>query len=886
MESPTESIMKIGGAIDVLDANIHHYLWRGKGAEYANLKVGYYNKLGANLPVNVERGLSPQIKEPPPPPPPLAIVLCAYNGLVATKHCLLSVAKNTGTNYSLHLVDNGSRDGTLEHMRGVLGHEPIVLVRNEGVAKGRNLGASQALTKGAKYLCFLDNDTRVPPGWAQGMIDVLEANPNIGMIGPVSGTASGAQNVLEVYRTKNCDEAYMLARGHEQSFTPVSEIDRFCMVVRADVVKKIGLFEEGFGLYGFEEKDFCKRVKIAGYDVAIANRVFVEHRGGTTMAVNKIDWHAVIMASRSRYKQKWSEDPALKTYDLPPAATKNIVARAPMGRITSRTSIIILTHNRLDITKECLEALLRYTQNYELIVVDNGSTDGTVQYLESKGKIKIIRNEENLGVIKARNQGLRASTADHIVMMDNDVFVREGWLEELFDAMDRQGADMVGIEAWQIDSNFAACYKCVSQNDRFDYLGGCCTLFKRRVFEDVGILDEGFHPAYYEDVDMSLRARDQGLKLAWHTTTKIFHKEHQTLVYGQKTFAYQEVLSNSYDRFAKKRRGQITVQHEKLPPKFRKLRILYLAMEHDYGVPERGPSFEHCNFYPSFKNWERMQEIRHFDFLALAKEHGVPKMSDMLLDTVNKFCPDVVFGVFFDQQNDPRREVLRRIGDSTPATTIGWFCDSHWRYESFDRPWAEHLDFCVTTSKSGYEKYLADGFAKKAIKSQWAASPTYKNLNMPPDIDVSFVGQPHGDRRQVIEALASAGINVQVFGTGWGRRLEFDEMIGVFNRSKINLNLSNALDATLKQIKGRNFEVPGCGGFLLTGNAENLSDYYVPDKEIVLFESTQEMADKIKHFLMHEGERRAIAEQGYQRTMREHTYAQRFDCIFSRAGLL
>jgi spore maturation protein CgeB len=181
--------------------------------------------------------------------------------------------------------------------------------------------------------------------------------------------------------------------------------------------------------------------------------------------------------------------------------------------------------------------------------------------------------------------------------------------------------------------------------------------------------------------------------------------------------------------------------------------------------------------------------------------------------------------------------------------------------------------------------------------------------------------------------LRNAGIKIQQWGTGWETgRLSQEEMIRVFNQSRINLNLPNtsmplafskgrgpsslrrfvsrALDSVLteskteapnlispsqaahglshayaEQIKGRNFEIPGCGGFLVTGRAENLEDYYDAGKEVTCFEHEQDLISKVTYFLNHEDERRAIAQGGYERTLREHTYAHRFDAIFRRLGL-
>jgi spore maturation protein CgeB len=88
-----------------------------------------------------------------------------------------------------------------------------------------------------------------------------------------------------------------------------------------------------------------------------------------------------------------------------------------------------------------------------------------------------------------------------------------------------------------------------------------------------------------------------------------------------------------------------------------------------------------------------------------------------------------------------------------------------------------------------------------------------------------------------------------------------------------------------EQIKGRNFEVPGCGGFMLTGWAENLEDYYVVGEEVVCFDQTAELIEKVRYYLDHEAERQAIARAGYERTLREHTYAHRFAEIFRQVGL-
>ncbi|GAH73655.1 unnamed protein product, partial [marine sediment metagenome] len=165
---------------------------------------------------------------------------------------------------------------------------------------------------------------------------------------------------------------------------------------------------------------------------------------------------------------------------------------------------------------------------------------------------------------------------------------------------------------------------------------------------------------------------------------------------------------------------------------------------------------------------------------------------------------------------------------------------------------------------------------------------------------VTFVGQPHSNRLKIIQSLRDSGINVHVWGNGWkSGHISQEEMIRVFNQSRINLNLTKASTCSQglqyarahahrqnpEQIKGRSFEIPGCEGFQLSGSVEDLNDYYEVGKEIVCFEDVDDLREKIYYYLSNEDERAAIALAGYQRTLREHTYAHRFANIFKRLGL-
>ena len=266
---------------------------------------------------------------------------------------------------------------------------------------------------------------------------------------------------------------------------------------------------------------------------------------------------------------------------------------------------------------------------------------------------------------------------------------------------------------------------------------------------------------------------------------------------------------------------------------------------------------------------------------------------------------------------------IERISHSGNVRTVNWFADDHWRFESYSRYWAPAFHFVATTDTSAVEKYRRLGF-QTVIPTQWGFNPfRYRAQEVPCDGTVSFVGQVHSRRGDLVRRLESAGIRANCWGRGWSNgRLPFDEMVKLFSRSAINLNFSESSvaigckqlakvvlnrradgsvqlhglrrikenAATLwsdhpRQIKGRVFEIPGAGGFLLTEVARDLDRYFVPGQEIVTFETPEEMVEKARYYLVHADERERIRAAGHVRAVRGHSYVQRFIDIFQRMGV-
>jgi spore maturation protein CgeB len=328
------------------------------------------------------------------------------------------------------------------------------------------------------------------------------------------------------------------------------------------------------------------------------------------------------------------------------------------------------------------------------------------------------------------------------------------------------------------------------------------------------------------------------------------------------------------------------------------MKILYVAMADDYGDPARGPSFEETNFRSALEGMGH--ELVPFDFMAEMHEHGKGEMNRRLLAAAEAASPDLSFFMIFEDQITP--ETIRGVGQ-TAGPTLNWFADDHWRFDRFSRHFAPAFDWCVTTDRDSLPKYEAIGY-DRAILSQWACNRyAYDRIAERLDYDVTFIGQSYGERPATVERLRAEGIDVRCWGFGWPEgRIEQDEMVRVFGASRINLNLSSAFSPPARlpirvlrwirrtkeerrsQIKGRTFEVPGSGGFLLTDHVAYLEDYLTPGEEIGIFESTDDLVAQVVWWLEHEEERARAAEAGYRRVREEHTYDHRFAEIFERIG--
>ncbi len=221
---------------------------------------------------------------------PIDIIICVHNALEDVEKCLLSIINHTTEPYNLIIVDDGSAQPTRDYLVEFTGRvKHSFLLRNEnarGYTRAANLGMQNSKSK---FLVLLNSDTIVGPDWLDGLYSVMMQDEKIGVVGPLSNTASW-QSIPKL--TENGDWAmnplpdgmsvddmsYLTKKYAPKLELYVPLLNGFCLMIRRDVIDQIGYFNEDvFGDGYGEEDDFNLRAQKAGWKLAIADDVYIYH---------------------------------------------------------------------------------------------------------------------------------------------------------------------------------------------------------------------------------------------------------------------------------------------------------------------------------------------------------------------------------------------------------------------------------------------------------------------------------------------------------------------------------------------------------------------------------------------------------------------------------
>jgi len=219
-------------------------------------------------------------------------------------------------------------------------------------------------------------------------------------------------------------------------------------------------------------------------------------------------------------------------------------------------------------TYECITAIRKTTDDYEIIIIDNGSDPAFEAPFGEFMEITVIRNDENKGFSVAANQGIRAAKGDVICLFNNDIFVTPGWAYRLIDWLDEYDIvapmtnEVAGIQKTVINTyqnldelneaseEFSVEYEGLSQEVNWAIVS---MFIKRNIFDDIGYLDESLWPSCGEDIDFCLRARKAGYRIGIAHDVYVHHERSRTFEAMQNAGLtdYNKVIEQSAKHLAK-----------------------------------------------------------------------------------------------------------------------------------------------------------------------------------------------------------------------------------------------------------------------------------------------------------------------------------------------
>lgn len=244
----------------------------------------------------------------------VSIITLTYNQLEYTKKFIDSLFDFSGNNFELIVVDNASTDGTQDYLNQLqkkyVNVKVILNESNAGFPAAVNQGILEASTD---YLLIANNDIVVTKNWLERMIEVMESDKSIGLVGPISNSVSGVQLDKEaVYSSIEAMHIYA-QKSREKNIGKTFFFPRLaflCPLIRKEVFEKIGGLDERFSPGNFEDDDFCLRAQLAGFKAVVAKDVFIHHYGSKSFTADGIENYSNrLETNKNIFINKWGADP-------------------------------------------------------------------------------------------------------------------------------------------------------------------------------------------------------------------------------------------------------------------------------------------------------------------------------------------------------------------------------------------------------------------------------------------------------------------------------------------------------------------------------------------------------------------------------------------------
>ena len=477
--------------------------------------------------------------------PMVSVIVPTYNRPQLLRMALESLNRQRYQDFEIIVVNDGTTpvDSVIAEMNQ---QGRITLVnhdRNRGLAASRNTGLRVA--KGV-YVAYLDDDDRLLPDHLGTLVEFLERGTH--QVAYTDAWRVKEQGIEGARQEVGRDQPYAYDYDYQRllvrNYIPV-----LCLMHRRACLEEVGMFDES--LFVHEDWDLWIRLGSVYPFAHIARTTaeFTWRTDGTSMT--SCDHEAFCRTTDIIYRKYFpSVAGHSKLLQLQRDHLAELKGRRP--QTTYDCSVIIPVWNNAVLTQQCLNALAEVTDgvSYEVVVVDNGSTDGVETFLQTLGgDVQVIRNEQNLGFSKACNQGARAARGEFLVFLNNDTIPLKGWLSALVEEA-RAHADVAVVGSkllfedgtiqhagvafsrewflpYHIYRGANAHAACVSRRRELQCVTAAGMLVRRTVFEQAEGFDEGYRNGF-EDVDLCLKIKKLQWRIVYQPRSVLYHLESKT----------------------------------------------------------------------------------------------------------------------------------------------------------------------------------------------------------------------------------------------------------------------------------------------------------------------------------------------------------------------
>jgi GT2 family glycosyltransferase/glycosyltransferase involved in cell wall biosynthesis/2-polyprenyl-3-methyl-5-hydroxy-6-metoxy-1,4-benzoquinol methylase len=496
------------------------------------------------------------------PSPLVSVIVPTYNRLEWLRETLQSILAQTYRQFEIVVVNDAGPD--ISPVVAGLNAEGKIRViahsENKGLGAARNTGVRAAR---GKYIAYLDDDDIFLPNHLATLVSHLETTR--GKVSYTDAHRATQKKENGAYVIVSRDVPYSNDWDNErilvQNFVPV-----LCFMHEKRCIEEAGWFDESLTTH--EDWDLWIRMSRLFRFKHIAE-ITCEFRwredGSSMSSKSRMDF---LRTSDLIYKKSVAS--AAGRHDLAWRRQQHLLAVShSIGEVAGKptpdcilVSIVIPVFNRLELTRACIEAIHRETRagSFEIIVIDNASTDGTAEYLEAEeaaGRLRVIRNESNLGYGKGCNQGIAAARGGFILLLNNDTVPLAGWLDALLtellihsraaaagscllypggEVIQHAGVTIGAGEGrihpyyrWRLQRLDKVPQAEISSDCRV--VTGACLLLRKAALDEVGVFDEGFINGF-EDVDLCFRLAQAGYGIRYCANSRVIH--HESMTTGRK----------------------------------------------------------------------------------------------------------------------------------------------------------------------------------------------------------------------------------------------------------------------------------------------------------------------------------------------------------------